>query len=112
MIDVIINGSAFWGFLGAFIYAGPKLSACIFETGDGTKRHSLWYCILEFVMALGVGVIAAEAFGPWVQGFLKRDGQHELRAISGLIGLLANPLSPVIVKGFEKRAGAVIKGGK
>lgn len=109
MFASLVHQPAFWGFLGAFIYAAPRLGACIFES-RGDNRHPLVFCIWDFVVALAVGIIAAELFGPWVQTFLKRDGPHELRAISGLIGLLANPVSPEITKRFKERVGTMIKG--
>lgn len=109
MFASIVAQPGFWGFLGAFIYAGPRLSACVFERRDNVD-HPLTGCVWDFVVALLVGVIAAELFATWIQLFLKRDGQHELRAIAGLIGLLANPLAPEIVKGFKGRVGGMIKG--
>lgn len=109
MLAAIFTQPGWWGFLGAFVYAGPKVLACVFEHRDGT-RHPLIFCILEFIVALAVGVLAAEMFGPWIIGFLKLDGHASLRAIAGLIGLLANPLSPEVVKGFKGRIGGMIKG--
>ena len=109
MLAAMITQPGWWGFLGAFVYAGPKLLACIFENA-AAARHPIVFCILEFIVALVVGVLAAELFGPWIIGFLKLDGQPSLRAVAGLIGLLANPLSPEVVKGFKGRVGGMIKG--
>ncbi len=109
MLAAIFTQPGCWGFLGAFVYAGPKVLACIFENRD-EARHPLAFCLLEFVVSLMIGVLVAEMFGPWVIGFLKLDGQASLRAVAGLIGLLANPLSPEVVKGFKGRIGGMIKG--
>lgn len=109
MLAAIFTQPAWWGFLGAIVYAAPKLLACVFETRTDS-RHPLAFCILEFIVALFIGVVVAEMFAPWMMVFLKRDGQVELRAIAGLIGLLANPAAPVVVKGFTGRIGGMIKG--
>lgn len=77
---------AFWGFGGAFIYAAPKLVACMAvkrETGEGSVR----VCGLEFFLSLLVGAFAAGAFSKTVANFINLP---DPAALAAMIGLLAN----------------------
>lgn len=78
---------AWWGFLGAILYAGPRLTPCIFNP---EHPHSLWVCLFEFLLALMIGAVGAAAFTPWLLASLHHEGVPELRAISTLVGLSAN----------------------
>ena len=62
--------AALWGMAGAFMYAAPKLSACAFSTKpeDGPPMR----CILDAVIALVIGALAAAAWGQFALEFLKR----------------------------------------
>lgn len=98
---LIIEAPAFWGFLGAFIYACPRASACVFAALDTDHR---WVrCLIEAVVAVLIGPAAAESLEPWFAHIVHDQTQSELRAISMLIGLLANPASPGIVSALSLR---------
>lgn len=105
---VIADAPGLWGLLGALIYAGPRLTACLFTRQTG--EHRAWGCLLEFGLAMLIGAIAAEAFGPWVQEFLQRKGHHELRAICAMLGLLANPMAPRVIDALSGRVLKAMKG--
>lgn len=83
---------ALWGALGAFIYAAPKFSACFF-TARQTGGSSL-VCSVEATISMLTGIFASVVVSPWLYTFLGRTGEHEIRAISALVGLLANPVAP------------------
>lgn len=95
MLVAIAASAGLWGFLGAFIYAGPQFATCVFASQE---THAGWLkCGLEFVIALIIGVIGAEAFGALILEMLHRDGPSDLRAVATIIGLLANKVAPMIV---------------
>ena len=99
MLAYIAELPAFWGFMGAFIYAAPRFSACYWQCRD---TQSGWgRCLFDAVVALCVGSIAAFALAEWTKAILNRTGDYELRAISALIGLLANRLAPKVVDKAE-----------
>ena len=100
----ILDMPALWGFLGAFIYAGPRFSACYWQCKD--KKIGWARCLLDMVVSLAVGTVASFALAEWAQALLNRPGAHELRAISALIGLLANRLAPKVV---DKAEGLLAK---
>lgn len=91
----VLDVPALWGLGGAFIYAGPRFSACYFEARRSDGQWSR--CAIDGVIALLIGLIAAGALGVWAQQFFAREGSHELRALSTVIGLLANPCAPGVV---------------
>lgn len=97
----IFETPAFWGALGAFIYACPRASACVFAALD--TDHRWLRCLIEAFVALSVGPAAAEGLEPWLANFVGDQSQSELRAIAMLIGLLANPASPGIVAALSGR---------
>ncbi len=100
-----------WGVLGAFVYGAPRLLV-IFGDRSGSGGP-LWPHVLEFVVGLSFGAIFGAAFGPSAVSRLGIKGD-ELPAIAFMIGLVANPIAPVIVKlatkGILRRAGASIGG--
>jgi len=83
---------ALWGALGAFIYAAPKFSACFFSSRQ--NGGSSVVCFIEGCISVLVGIFASIAVAPWIYAFLERDGEHEIRAICAVVGLLANPIAP------------------
>lgn len=91
MLQDATAAAAFWGFMGAFIYAGPKLVACIVAAKEA-KGSSL-ICALDAVVAMVSGAIAAAAF---FQLVLTSFGLKDQNAISALIGLVANSYAPVL----------------
>lgn len=83
---------AFWGCLGAFNYAAPKLSLCYYTAREA---KSPWgRCIAEFPIALTTGAISAAAFSGWLGGFLHVT---DSRAIAAVIGMIANTVSPALI---------------
>ena len=93
-MDPTTLASALWGLAGAFIYAAPNLSTCLFTRKAGDGFGAIGRCVLDFAVALVIGALASAAFAQWAQAFLKRTGPEELRAIAAVIGLLANPAAP------------------
>ena len=110
MANGITDSPFLWGFLGAFIYAGPMLSACILASR--TTGESWGDCLLVFVMAMLVGTVAAGSFGPFVLVFIHLSGEAQNRAVASTIGLLANRASPLIVDALNGRLLRMIRGEK
>lgn len=94
MLKDIVQLPAFWGFLGAFIYAAPRWVACLAGTRTDNGGSNA-VCTLEAVIALVIGAIAASAFGDMVMTVFKLDNSNSACAI---IGLLANPVTPKLVE--------------
>ncbi len=86
---------AFWGLLGAIVYAAPRLTGCIYST-EG--RGHLARCCIESATALVVGTIAAAAFVPALATLGHVTAPEIIRASSAAIGLLANPWLPAFIK--------------
>jgi hypothetical protein len=87
--------AALWGLAGAFMYAAPKMSACVFSAKpeDGPPMR----CVIDAIIALVIGALAAAAFAEFAQDFLKRTEPGARSAIAAVIGLLANPLAPRLI---------------
>lgn len=102
-LSLLLGAPAFWGALGAFIYAAPKLISCFVasaEAGTGSGR-----CWLEFVFAIATGAIAAAAFSSVASELIKiKDGN----AVAAMVGLLANPTAPVLVKRVSSLVGTAL----
>lgn len=92
LVAAVMHEPAIWGFMGAFIYAAPRLVKCFLTCKEaGTSG---WFCTMEFVIALATGAIAAAAWAALVMGWTHvRDSN----AMSATIGLLVNPLAPMMV---------------
>jgi len=88
-----LYGLAFWGLLGAFVYGAPRLIVALSEANG--RRWAAW---AEFVVALVIGLIGAMAFVDLVAGWLGWRGDSDERALAVVIGLIANPASPTVVK--------------
>lgn len=93
--DLIMASPWLWGFLGSFLYASMTLVAAMWgdNPAEGVHRKRV---LAEFWIALIVGPVIAEGFGPsvfrinWLAGF-------DHRAISLSLGLAGNYLWPVVV---------------
>lgn len=108
MASVIANSPILWGFLGAFIYAGPRLTACVFAA---RQTETGWFeCGFEFAVALLIGVASAWAFAPWGASVLKATDPAQIRAIAATIGLLANPAAPKVIDLLSGRVLQMLKG--
>lgn len=102
LVDLVLAAPASWGFLGAFIYAGPRWLACAWPA-----RGLVGRCSLEAAISLAVGAIAAAAFARWTLGFLHQ--QHgDLPAVAAMIGLLANRAAPLLVDGLAGMPATIL----
>jgi hypothetical protein len=100
---------AFWGFLGAVIYAAPKMTTCFFaEAGRAHLRR----CLIEGVTALLIGTVAAAAFQPWIAGYLHATTPAASQAMSAMIGMLANTVAPGVIRVLADTALARLRGGQ
>ncbi len=96
MIDVT-GLPAFWGFLGAIIYAAPRLTTCLYaEAGTAHFRR----CLTEAVTALLVGTASTAAFSPFLAGYIHATTHQAADALAAMIGMLANVSGPTIIKGI------------
>jgi hypothetical protein len=85
---------AAWGFLGAFVYAAPRL-AVVLGDRDGKPMGGH---IAEFCISLSFGPIFAAGFGPFAAGWANVKAGAELQAGALVIGMVANPVAPIILK--------------
>jgi len=99
---------AFWGLLGAAIYAAPKLTTCFYASAG---RAHLSRCAIEAATALFTGTIAAAAFEPWIGAYLRAVSVQDMRATSAVIGMLANSTAPGIIAFLGDTVLTRIKGG-
>lgn len=97
-----VGAAAIWGFLGAFIFAGPKWGAYVVAE----KRTSLPR-LLELAIALAIGAIAAAAYGRLA---LTATGISDENAVAATIGLVANTAAPAIVKRLTARLSRAAAG--
>ena len=89
---------ALWGLGGALIYAGPRLSACLFAAvGAAEAPSGHGKCVLDFVIACLAGAICAAAFASPLAGLVGLKAYPA--AIAALVGLTANKLAPTITDG-------------
>jgi hypothetical protein len=91
----LLSQPAIWGAAGAFIYAAPLFSTCVFTSraaGGSCAR-----CSVELVTALAIGTLSAAAMAPLIQELSHRETAAWLRAVSAMTGLLANKFAPMIV---------------
>lgn len=100
---------AIFGALGAISYAAIKVTACIYDTDPAHGPRSK--CFVEAGVALLVGTIAAASFEPWLALYLHSTTPQETRAMSAVIGLLANQTAPGIITFLGDTLLTRIKGG-
>lgn len=100
------SSPAVWGFLGAFIYAAPRLTACV-VAAQAARGGSL-VCLLEFFTASGVGAVAAAAFAPTLAHLVGAD--RDINAISAMIGLIANRTAPKLVETLSTITANIVSG--
>ena len=85
---------ALWGLGGALIYAGPRLSACVFAAADAVASGGHGKCVFDFLMACVAGAICAAAFASPIAGILSLKAYPA--AVAALVGLTANKLAPTV----------------
>lgn len=101
--------AAGWGFLGALMFAAPNLVLCLYQC-HRAEKHWVW-CVADFAVAMVVGVGAAAGGTYWGADLLGVSADpHKIPGISILIGLLANPVAPVLISGVPKRILRRIEG--
>lgn len=86
-------GLALWGLAGAFVYGAPRLVVALTQSTE--PRWAPW---AEFMVALSIGPIAAAGFGDLVAHWLNLTGAANQRALAVVIGLVANPAAPTVVR--------------
>jgi len=103
---------ALWGLLGAFVYAAPRLLVAWGESrtaGAPVLPH-----FIEFLVALSFGPIFSAALGEWGAGYVGMTEPRSLRAVSLVLGMVANPVAPVLISlvsgNIVARLGAAFKG--
>lgn len=93
-----------WGLGGAFLFAAPRLFRCWVGCRDtGAPRLD---CFFDFFVCLAIGAIASSAFTP---SLLTRVGAEHQNGVSTLVGVLANPLIPVITKEAPRMWERILK---
>ena len=83
-MDVL--GLAFWGLLGAFVYAAPRF---VISVAGGKLAMPM----LEGLVALAIGPISAAGFGQFLGATVHQTSIAELRAIAVVIGMISNPVA-------------------
>lgn len=92
---------ALWGAAGAFVYAGPRLVACI-KTCRG-KGVGISECVGEFIVAMLTGAITGATCGLFVAAHLNQTQDHQVRAVVALTGFFANPVAPGLAKALSAK---------
>lgn len=92
---------ALWGAAGAFVYAGPRLVACIKTCRS--KGTPITECVGDFVVAILTGAIAGAACGLFVAAHLNQTQDHQVRAVVALTGFFANPVAPGLAKALSAK---------
>lgn len=116
MLGGVADAPALWGALGCFIFAGPRLSVCVFT--PHAERCSAARCMGEFVIAMLVGTTFAAVFGPWGQELLRAGSEGSRNGVAGMMGLVANTTAPKLTDSlsaainglFSGRVGRSLKG--
>lgn len=94
----MVNSALLWGFLGAVAYAAPQFSARVYAGGK------FFPMFLDFMVALAVGTIVAGAGLPWAVAWTTRaETAEETRALSAMLGFLANPAAPWLIRVAKTR---------
>lgn len=109
MVDVLVRAAAL-GAAGAFVYAAPGLSAC--WVSPKQPRAGRGACIFEFGCALITGAIGAAFFGPAIAGWRHLTDDLSLNALAVFVGLVFNPVAPVLINLAPRVTDAVIAGLK
>ena len=99
---------AFWGALGSVIYAVPRLTACVYS---GEPPVHIRRCYVEGITAVMVGTITAAAFQPWLAGYLHAAAPKDARAMSFVIGMLANTTAPGVINFLSQTILNRVRGG-
>jgi hypothetical protein len=87
---------ALWGLAGAFVYAAPRTVVAASETlAAGRKFLPV---LAEGAVALFVGPICSVGLGPVAGSYIHAASGDGLRAVGLVVGMVANPVSPLIVK--------------
>lgn len=102
----LFSSPAVYGGAGAFIYAAPRLLACLRSPKD--HGDSVFSCSFEFIIALTIGAIGAGAFAPWLAGVRGMTEPRDLNAIAVIIGLMANPTAPTIITFAPRMASTIL----
>lgn len=103
-ISVIAHWPAWWGVLGAFVYAANRLVPCL--AAARAAKQWPWGCVADFFISLAVGGIGAAAFTTVAEGFVHLKDPN---AVATLIGLLANPIVPKITGSAPALLGLVLE---
>lgn len=98
-LDVFFQ--ALWGLAGAAVYAAPRWALCVKvcrRSGCDPRE-----CHEELATSLLIGAIAAAALGLYVAENLGQTEPHQIRAVTALIGLVANRAAPGLIKIFSAK---------
>jgi hypothetical protein len=108
LLTDILQSPGFWGFLGAMGYAANSFGVCYYAATrpppDGNGRWGK--CLFDGIIAVLIGTICAAAFTTMVAHVL---GQKDIHAIAAMIGLLANPIRPMVEVVIRSRLETAVK---
>ena len=89
-------GQALWGFAGAVVYAAPRWALCVKVCRkQGCEPQE---CHEELIVSLIIGAIAGAAAGHYVADLVGQTEPHQIRAVTALIGLIANRAAPGLIR--------------
>jgi hypothetical protein len=81
---------AFWGVLGGFAYAGPRLLVAV--TWERLAKP-----LGEFTLSLIIAPIGAAGFTIPIAHVVHQSSVDDLRAIAVILGMISNPIAPSLV---------------
>lgn len=95
----IIESPALWGCLGALVYAGPRALAMV-ALSYRAGKPIIWD-MLEAALALVVGAILSEGFGPAIAHSFPWMAEPDGRALFLTVGMVGNPAAPELIKRIQ-----------
>lgn len=102
-VDWMLLAQAFWGFCGAFVYAGPRYVMCrrvCRAEGENTRG-----CAEEMVVSCLIGAIAGFSLGQYAADMVNQTQPHQVRAVTVIVGLVANRAAPGLIRLFSTKDG-------
>ena len=100
-IDVSLVVMAFWGLAGAAVYGAPRWAMCVKTCRRAGRDAS--ECHEELVVSLVVGAISGAAAGPYLADIVRQTEPHQVRAVTALVGLVANRVAPGLIRLFSAK---------
>lgn len=100
-LDLTLLVLAAWGLAGAAVYGAPRWVLCVkvCRKQDCNPQE----CHEELIVSLLIGAIAGAAAGQYVAEIVNQTQPHQIRAVTALLGLIANRAAPGLIRLFSAK---------